>query len=55
MKRAVMGLPLMLLVVVGVPGSATALPAVQLRGDQPDWIRLLSFQAPRTVTVGNGG
>ena len=40
---------------VVVQEAATALPAVQLRGDQPDWIRLLSFQAPRTVTVGSRG
>ncbi|MFB8371077.1 cytochrome P450 [Pseudarthrobacter sp. NPDC055928] len=38
-----------------VQEAATALPEVQLRVDQPDWIRLLSFQAPRTVTVANRG
>jgi len=34
-----------------VQETATALPDVQLQEYQPDWIRLLSFQAPRTVTV----
>lgn len=37
-----------------VQEAATALPEVQLRGNQPEWIRLLSFQAPRTVTIGIG-
>jgi cytochrome P450 len=36
-----------------VQEAVTALPEVQLQGNQPDWIRLLSFQAPRTVTVRN--
>lgn len=36
-----------------VQEAATALPEVHLQEDQPDWIRLLSFQAPRTVTVAN--
>jgi cytochrome P450 len=35
--------------------AAAALPEVHLQDHQPDWIRLLSFQAPRTVTVGAGG
>lgn len=34
-----------------VQETATALTDVQLQDHQPDWIRLLSFQAPRTVTV----
>ena len=34
-----------------VQEAALALPEVQLQDCQPDWIRLLSFQAPRTVTV----
>jgi cytochrome P450 len=34
-----------------VQETATALPEIQLRGQEPDWIRLLSFQAPRTVAV----
>ena len=33
---------------------ATALPTVQLQDREPDWIRFLSFQAPRTVSVENG-
>ncbi|MCO4236392.1 cytochrome P450 [Pseudarthrobacter sp. MDT3-26] len=37
-----------------VQETATALTDVQLQDHQPDWIRLLSFQAPRTVTVANG-
>ncbi len=36
-----------------VQEAATALPEVQLQGNQPDWIRLLSFQAPRTLAIGN--
>ncbi|MHA7288747.1 cytochrome P450 family protein [Arthrobacter sp. MDT3-24] len=36
-----------------VQETATALPEVHLQEYQPDWIRLLSFQAPRTVTVAN--
>ena len=31
--------------------TAAALPGIQLRDHKPEWIRLLSFQAPRTVTV----
>ncbi len=34
-----------------VQEAATALPEVQLQECQTDWIRLLSFQAPRTVTI----
>lgn len=34
-----------------VQEAAAALPEVQLQGNQPDWIRFLSFQAPRTVTI----
>jgi cytochrome P450 len=34
-----------------VQEAALALPEVRLQDYQPDWIRLLSFQAPRTVTV----
>jgi cytochrome P450 len=37
-----------------VQEAAAAMPDVHLRDHQPDWIRLLSFQAPRTVTIGNG-
>ncbi|KRE81182.1 cytochrome [Arthrobacter sp. Soil762] len=36
-----------------VQESATALTDVHLQDHQPDWIQLLSFQAPRTVTVAN--
>ncbi|MEV8132878.1 cytochrome P450 [Pseudarthrobacter oxydans] len=36
-----------------VQETASALPIIQLREHRPEWIRLLSFQAPRTVTVGN--
>ncbi|MGY4544002.1 cytochrome P450 [Arthrobacter sp. UYNi723] len=36
-----------------VQETTTALPEVHLQEYQPDWIRLLSFQAPRTVTVAN--
>jgi cytochrome P450 len=39
---------------IAVQEAATALPDVHLQEYQPDWIRLLSFQAPRTVTVANG-
>ena len=35
-----------------VQEAAAALPKVHLLDYKPDWIRLLSFQAPRTVTVG---
>jgi cytochrome P450 len=31
--------------------TATALPGIQLHDPEPEWIRFLSFQAPRTVTV----
>ncbi|AUI51354.1 cytochrome P450 [Arthrobacter crystallopoietes] len=31
--------------------TARALPAVRLTGPDPDWLRLLSFQTPLTVTV----
>lgn len=31
--------------------TAAALPGIQLRDPEPEWIRFLSFQAPRTVTV----
>jgi len=31
--------------------TARALPAVRLTGPEPDWLRLLSFQTPLTVTV----
>ena len=34
-----------------VQEASAALPGIRLRDRQPDWIRLLSFQAPRTVTV----
>jgi cytochrome P450 len=37
-----------------VQEAAAALPEVLLRDHNPDWIRLLSFQAPRTVTIGTG-
>lgn len=37
-----------------VQEAAAALTGVHLRDHQPDWIRLLSFQAPRTVTIGTG-
>ncbi|MFE5839238.1 cytochrome P450 [Arthrobacter sp. NPDC056493] len=33
--------------------TAAALPGIQLRDHEPEWIRLLSFQAPRTVRVMN--
>lgn len=36
---------------VVVQETAAALPGVGLHGPEPEWIRLLSFQAPRTVTV----
>jgi cytochrome P450 len=36
-----------------VQETASALPRIQLRDYQPEWLRLLSFQAPRTVTVTN--
>jgi cytochrome P450 len=38
---------------VTIQEAAAALPRIQLRDREPDWIRLLSFQAPRTVTVTN--
>ena len=37
-----------------VQEAAAALPGIQLRDHEPDWIRFLSFQAPRTATVTNG-
>ncbi|MBT2522133.1 cytochrome P450 [Arthrobacter sp. ISL-28] len=36
-----------------VQETASALPRIQLRDHEPEWIRLLSFQAPRSVTVTN--
>jgi cytochrome P450 len=36
-----------------VQEAAAALPGIQLQDHDPDWIRLLSFQAPRTVSVTN--
>ncbi|MBO1266697.1 cytochrome P450 [Arthrobacter sp. PO-11] len=39
---------------VVVQETAAALPSVRLRDHHPEWIRLLSFQAPRTVTVERG-
>lgn len=36
---------------VTVQETAAALPGIRLRDLTPEWIRLLSFQAPRTVTV----
>jgi cytochrome P450 len=36
---------------VTIEETAAALPGIQLRDDKPAWIRLLSFQAPRTVTI----
>jgi cytochrome P450 len=36
---------------VVVRETAAALPGLQLADRDPDWIRLLSFQAPKTVTV----
>jgi cytochrome P450 len=36
-----------------VQETAAALPRIQLRDHEPEWIRLLSFQAPRTVAVMN--
>jgi cytochrome P450 len=37
-----------------VQEAAAALPGIQLRDHEPDWIRLLSFQAPRTASVAIG-
>ncbi|MDQ1058659.1 cytochrome P450 [Arthrobacter globiformis] len=37
-----------------VQEAAAALPGIQLRDHEPDWIRLLSFQAPRSASVANG-
>jgi cytochrome P450 len=34
-----------------VQETAGALPGIHLRDPAPEWLRLLSFQAPRTVTV----
>jgi cytochrome P450 len=39
---------------VVVQEAAAALPGIHLLDQEPDWIRLLSFQAPRTVSVTNG-
>ena len=36
-----------------VQETASALTRIQLRDYQPEWIRFLSFQAPRTATVTN--
>jgi cytochrome P450 len=36
---------------VTVQEAAAALPRIQLSDHEPEWIRFLSFQAPRTVTV----
>ena len=36
-----------------VQEAAAALPGIQLRDPEPEWIRHLSFQAPRTVNVTN--
>jgi cytochrome P450 len=36
-----------------VQETAAALPRIQLRDHEPEWIRLLSFQAPHSVTVTN--
>jgi cytochrome P450 len=36
---------------VVVQATAAALPAVRLADPQPEWVRLLSFQAPRTGLV----
>jgi cytochrome P450 len=36
---------------VTIQETAAALPGIQLRDHKPEWIRLLSFQAPRTITV----
>jgi cytochrome P450 len=38
---------------VMIQETAAALPGIQLQDHKPEWIRLLSFQAPRTVTVTN--
>jgi cytochrome P450 len=37
-----------------VQETAAALPQIRLRDHEPEWIRHLSFQAPRTVTVMGG-
>jgi cytochrome P450 len=37
-----------------VQETAAALPGIELQDPEPEWIRFLSFQAPRTVTVVNG-
>ncbi|MEV5049953.1 cytochrome P450 [Arthrobacter sp. LAR12-1-1.1] len=37
-----------------VQETAAALPGIQLHDPEPEWIRFLSFQAPRTVTVVKG-
>ena len=38
---------------VTIQETAAELPLILLREHKPEWIRLLSFQAPRTVTVTN--
>lgn len=37
-----------------VQETAAALPQIRLRDHEPEWIRHLSFQAPKTVTVTGG-
>ncbi|UNK45646.1 cytochrome P450 [Arthrobacter sulfonylureivorans] len=37
--------------VLALEETARALPAIRLSGPEPDWLRLLSFQAPLSVTV----
>jgi cytochrome P450 len=37
-----------------VQETAAALPQIRLRDNEPEWIRHLSFQAPKTVTVTGG-
>jgi cytochrome P450 len=39
---------------VVVHETAAAIKGVRLQNSSPDWIRLLSFQAPRTVVVEPG-
>ncbi|UKA56362.1 cytochrome P450 [Arthrobacter sp. FW305-BF8] len=39
--------------IVIIQEAAAALPGIQLRDHEPAWIRHLSFQAPRTVSVMN--
>ncbi|WP_427128899.1 cytochrome P450 [Pseudarthrobacter sp. S9] len=40
---------------VVVQETAAALPGIRLQDQTPGWIRLLSFQAPRTVTISHRG